>query len=691
MADLKVKISEFPPATISKDSDDIAILQDGINKKIKSPILESKILDKVEERYVNKNKLGVNNGVATLDSDGLLSLNQRPPYNVQANFVPINLLSPPSELDGVFVPTESGTYENYGNIEIDLNEGTYIITKIGDQYEKSLLAIQSPKSVDTISELRLREGDFEGQIITLLGYYEAGDKELLNYKWSSEQGVDDGGSVINTESGSWIAISLNNSYFVEDFGVVRYVNNKQEENALAIKKMIESNFKVLFSEGYYYIGEILIDNNSVTEIFIKGQSYGDSINSDKNTLIYCANFLKLNKDSYTRLKLEGIHFVGQNRIGTCIGQEFPTSIKDLFIDSSYCNFYNFEKAIYTNGYMTSLNIHKNFFGGNEIGIYSVRESNFSKISNTDFISNEVACRISGFQTIIEQCQLSMFDANYIVDKTVGFWIEYGATTISNIYYEEYSYTPELMTPDKFSMFKLKTRNGEPNEYININDTTFVFDDYITHLEIEGNFDNAININGTKDYYLPKNVTYLNDNLGRGVIINGNNIYYNSSVTIMNKREFNIISNTGYSHNFGNNFKNFKITYDDIKGCYLIPNYNNTVSWNNILDPTHKSIVLQLFEPNSNATDFEIEFNFSMECANTTDVFSFQLLLPLDGGYKIIQSNKPLEVSTGVFRVFFSGKFKGDISMLHSGILHIGFKDNIPNEGTFEGIINIKNV
>src|SRR5690606_15509460 len=235
MADLKVKISEFPLATESKDTDDIAILQDGENKRIKSPKLEEKLLVKVDERYVNKNQLGTNNGVATLGSDGLLSVNQRPPFNVQANFTPINLLTPPSDVDGVFVPTESGVYENYGNIEIDLNDGTYIITKIGEQYEKSLLAVQSPKSVNTISELRSREGDFEGQIITLLGYYEAGDKEPLNYIYDTEQGVDDGGSVINTVSGSWIGV-FNTVVNVSHFGT-RFENTK-EENKTRIEKAL---------------------------------------------------------------------------------------------------------------------------------------------------------------------------------------------------------------------------------------------------------------------------------------------------------------------------------------------------------------------------------------------------------------------------------------------------------------------
>lgn len=280
MADLKVKISEFPPATQSKDSDEIAILQDGINKRIKTPKIEEKILEKVSERFVNKNQLGVNNGVATLGSDGILSVNQRPALNVQANFIPINLLSPKSDVDGVFVPTESGVYENYGNIEIDLNDGTYIITKIGEQYEKSLLAVQSPKSVNTISELRSREGDFEGQIITLLGYYEAGEKEPLNYKWTSEQGIDDGGAVINTESGSWEVV-FSNYLGILDFGGV---GDGVTDNTLMIEKALRycslKKIQLVVTEGVFRMTRTVNIYNGYVDVLSNKGVFGIIISHD---------------------------------------------------------------------------------------------------------------------------------------------------------------------------------------------------------------------------------------------------------------------------------------------------------------------------------------------------------------------------------------------------------------------------
>lgn len=268
MADLKVKISEFPLATEAKDSDDIAILQDGVNKRIKTPKIEAKILEKVSERYVNKNQLGVNNGVATLGSDGKLSDSQRFAVDINPDFIPIDLTTPPSEVDGVFVPTTSGVYENYGGLSIDLDLGSYLITKIGDTYKSILLAVESTLIANNIEDLRSKEPAYEGQIITLLGYYEAGDKEPLNYKWTSEQGIDDGGGVINTEGGSWQAI-FTDSINTRDFGAISTsldssinINNAiKHANSAGIKTVINDIEVYVSSPNDRYNGAIQLQSN----------------------------------------------------------------------------------------------------------------------------------------------------------------------------------------------------------------------------------------------------------------------------------------------------------------------------------------------------------------------------------------------------------------------------------------------
>lgn len=64
-----------------------------------------------------------------------------------------------------------------------------------------------PIKINSIAELRASVGREEGQIVSLLGYNVSGDKATVNYKFTLNDSslVDDGGSIIKTSSGSWIA------------------------------------------------------------------------------------------------------------------------------------------------------------------------------------------------------------------------------------------------------------------------------------------------------------------------------------------------------------------------------------------------------------------------------------------------------------------------------------------------------
>lgn len=62
------------------------------------------------------------------------------------------------------------------------------------------------KKINTIADLRNTNGEYEGQIVELLGYSVKGDIEPLNYKWSNQQIVDNGGLEISSLNGSWSTI-----------------------------------------------------------------------------------------------------------------------------------------------------------------------------------------------------------------------------------------------------------------------------------------------------------------------------------------------------------------------------------------------------------------------------------------------------------------------------------------------------
>lgn len=100
MAD--IKFSEFPKANQSKDSDEIAILQDGVNKMIPSPVLESKIINKTVSRVIQQGGASLN----VINLKGVV-----PTYADLATITPTPELNDAYqvEADGlVYVYTENG-------------------------------------------------------------------------------------------------------------------------------------------------------------------------------------------------------------------------------------------------------------------------------------------------------------------------------------------------------------------------------------------------------------------------------------------------------------------------------------------------------------------------------------------------------------------------------------------------------
>ncbi|MEY8758340.1 hypothetical protein [Chryseobacterium tongliaoense] len=106
-------------------------------------------------------------------------------------------------------------------------------------------------TTDTISELRSL-AVAAGDVITLLGYYEKGDKPAIIYYFKEGNFVDDGGSVIVPSNpplnGAWIAI-FSNEVFIEDFGV----SETNPNNSQSILNAIKMNKKLISKENKKYL------------------------------------------------------------------------------------------------------------------------------------------------------------------------------------------------------------------------------------------------------------------------------------------------------------------------------------------------------------------------------------------------------------------------------------------------------
>ena len=120
MAD--IKFSEFPNANISKDSDEIAILQDGVNKMIASPILESKIINKTVSRVIDQ---------------GGASLNLINIIGVVPTYADLALITPEPELNDAY--------------QVEADGLVYVYTETGFQAEGEGIVVQ-PEPIGVVEE-----------------------------------------------------------------------------------------------------------------------------------------------------------------------------------------------------------------------------------------------------------------------------------------------------------------------------------------------------------------------------------------------------------------------------------------------------------------------------------------------------------------------------------------------------------
>ena len=155
----------------------------------------------------------------------------------------------------------SGTHINYRE-ETNWYDGTPLTDakcdgviyrkKDGKYYRKTVADDFIPK-IDNISKLRTFNGYYQGQEAMLLGYYAPGDKNVLRYQFTVDNFdtlIDDGGSVIKTDRGSWIA-KFTEAVDVRDYGAMPTLTGSQ--NFPIIKKVIEKHENVVFRNGEYQI------------------------------------------------------------------------------------------------------------------------------------------------------------------------------------------------------------------------------------------------------------------------------------------------------------------------------------------------------------------------------------------------------------------------------------------------------
>lgn len=324
---------------------------------------KSDLIDLVDEQaiedYINQRLVEANLGFG----GEITSLNQNP------------------TTEGMYIPTIEGVYPNFGGLTYDEGDGFVVflykdslfskinvpldITIQNEVISESLNAVTSNavekyaiKKINNILELKDTQGEYEGQIIELLGYYENGDKPSLKYKWTTTQITDDGGSVINSGSGSWLAV-FNDFLYIEDFGVSESLpdNSLQLENAIKLNKILYT----LDNKNYKFENNVNVYNN----IHIEINNTTKFISVSKNDVgVYPIKLLNIN--NVDKVYIKGNFDGGFYKNGSQIN--YPISTSDLTKTSSLINIVNC-KEVYL-----------------EINIENTC-SNYNSTSNIDTIMN----------------------------------------------------------------------------------------------------------------------------------------------------------------------------------------------------------------------------------------------------------------------------------------------------------------
>lgn len=531
---------------------------------------------------------------------------------------------------------ETGVDVNYketttwydGTIMTDTKVDNVIYRKKGSKYYKKTIDPNTLLKINTIADLRTTNGYYEGQEISLIGYYMGGDKTPLIYKFTIDNFtslVDDGGSIIKSSKGTWIATNISQEWVdVEHFGV--FPNKNTPGDILfcsnQIKKMVQLGLKMKFNRGSYYLGSIEFTTN-INNVYIKGQSER-KYNSPQGSRILTqgANFMVFNYIQNTFVYLYNMVIDSVGGTGSCFEKIQASGDSDFSVIGNAFSIRLFEKAIYTPSFGTGFNIQDCVFELNKYAIYCGKATNIGRFIKINFLANQYAFRGGGYNTILEQIQLSI---NYLFlpvgEKCIGISVDYA--TIKDLYNEEYGgsagITPETHILIQHRLTYIPTNN---EGLLRLERIGFPANDNLTHLDIDHTANvispNKIIIIADADKEIPRVIsTGSSIKLVQGIQVNGNNItragnggslrttqfynYVEAKVVTPFTDGYTVVTNSGIT----SSQINILPTNIDGHNFMINTNYVGAVINNTLYDTTRKGI-----RPNT-SLPFSLDFDFTL--------------------------------------------------------------------------------
>lgn len=249
------------------------------------------------------------------------------------------------------------------------------------------------KTVDNISELRNINGQSEGESILLLGYYVPGDKGHLVYKWTFSIGIDNGGSIINSTGGSWIAIFENQQFNSKDFSLFPISTTPNYNNFISQQTLfdkvrnyaIDHNLDLVFDNGNYSVN-IFRTGYAINKMKINIIGKGIvNFHLKKNSTPTMVQFWD---DAY----VENINFYS---LETELDSQRATTESRNRIYLKKCGFFNFKNQINGNSWglyaknTNDLTVDNCFFGNNGQSDFSIVDNcnNIKIVNPVNIIDN----------------------------------------------------------------------------------------------------------------------------------------------------------------------------------------------------------------------------------------------------------------------------------------------------------------
>lgn len=191
-----------------------------------------------------------------------------------------------------------------------------IYRKLGSVYYRKQIDDNTLVKINTINQLRNFNGYYVGQEISLLGYYASGDKPPIIYRFTTtnfDTLVDDGGTIIKTNKGIWIAEFENDSVDVRHYGIISTDLN-------SLDKWLKLNTYCVDNNKYIYLS---INVNLVFSV--NTEIYTANIKGNSSTL-YLDGKVWFRTDNLLNVDMDGFDTIVKNNYTTLTSTNGSTTI-----------------------------------------------------------------------------------------------------------------------------------------------------------------------------------------------------------------------------------------------------------------------------------------------------------------------------------------------------------------------------